>query len=93
VGEKALHGYLVNEIQELYRLQSVNINDKHNSKPWGPTPTRDARAFALASAAGAEVIVRQMLRWVKIEDVGDTEFLRTSGAGRRAPASEVRRAG
>ena len=44
--------YLVNEIQEVYRLQGVNINDKH-----------------------IEVIVRQMMRWVKIEDVGDTEFL------------------
>ena len=44
--------YLVNEIQEVYRLQGVNINDKH-----------------------IEVIVRQMLRWVKIKEVGDTEFL------------------
>jgi DNA-directed RNA polymerase subunit beta' len=42
----------VNEIQEVYRLQGVNINDKH-----------------------IEVIARQMMRWVKIEDVGDTEFL------------------
>ncbi len=52
LGEKALQSYLVNEIQEVYRLQGVNINDKH-----------------------IEVIVRQMMRWVKIEDVGDTEFL------------------
>jgi DNA-directed RNA polymerase subunit beta' len=52
LGEKALQSYLVNEIQEVYRLQGVNINDKH-----------------------IETIVRQMLRWVKIEDVGDTEFL------------------
>ena len=52
LGEKELHAYLVNEIQEVYRLQGVNINDKH-----------------------IEVIVRQMMRWVKIEDVGDTEFL------------------
>jgi DNA-directed RNA polymerase subunit beta' len=50
LGEKALQGYLVNEIQEVYRLQGVSINDKH-----------------------IETIVRQMLRWVKIEDVGDTE--------------------
>src|SRR5207248_6423404 len=50
--EKALQSYLVNEIQEVYRLQGVNINDKH-----------------------IEVIARQMMRWVKIEDVGDTEFL------------------
>jgi DNA-directed RNA polymerase subunit beta' len=52
LGEKALHSYLTNEIQEVYRLQGVNINDKH-----------------------IEVIVRQMMRWVRIEDVGDTEFL------------------
>ncbi|MDE3156198.1 MAG: DNA-directed RNA polymerase subunit beta', partial [Acidobacteriota bacterium] len=52
LGEKALQGYLVNEIQEVYRLQGVNINDKH-----------------------IEVMARQMMRWVKIEDVGDTEFL------------------
>ncbi len=52
LGEKELQAYLVNEIQEVYRLQGVNINDKH-----------------------IEVIVRQMMRWVKIEDVGDTEFL------------------
>jgi DNA-directed RNA polymerase subunit beta' len=49
---RKLQNYLVNEIQEVYRLQGVNINDKH-----------------------IEVIVRQMMRWVKIEDVGDTEFL------------------
>jgi DNA-directed RNA polymerase subunit beta' len=47
-----LQEYLVNEIQEVYRLQGVNINDKH-----------------------IEVIVRQMLRWVKIKEVGDTDFL------------------
>jgi len=52
LGEKELQSYLVNEIQEVYRLQGVNINDKH-----------------------IEVIVRQMMRWVKIEEVGDTEFL------------------
>jgi DNA-directed RNA polymerase subunit beta' len=52
LGEKELQGYLVNEIQEVYRLQGVNINDKH-----------------------IEVIVRQMMRWVKVEDVGDTQFL------------------
>lgn len=52
LGEKELHRYLVNEIQEVYRLQGVAINDKH-----------------------IEVIVRQMMRWVKIEDVGDTELL------------------
>ena len=42
----------MNEIQEVYRLQGVNISDKH-----------------------IEVIVRQMMRWVKVEDVGDTSFL------------------
>jgi DNA-directed RNA polymerase subunit beta' len=51
-GEKELQKYLVNEIQEVYRLQGVHINDKH-----------------------LEVISRQMMRWVKIEDIGDTEFL------------------
>jgi DNA-directed RNA polymerase subunit beta' len=52
LGEKELQSYLVNEIQEVYRLQGVNISDKH-----------------------IEVIVRQMMRWVKIEDVGDTGFI------------------
>jgi DNA-directed RNA polymerase subunit beta' len=51
-GTEALQRYLVNEIQEVYRLQGVNINDKH-----------------------IEVIVRQMLRWVKVREVGDTDFL------------------
>ena len=44
--------WLVNEIQQVYRLQGVGINDKH-----------------------IEVIVRQMLRRVRIKDVGDTNFL------------------
>jgi DNA-directed RNA polymerase subunit beta' len=44
--------YVVNEIQEVYRLQGVKINDKH-----------------------IEVIVRQMMRKVTIEDAGDTKFL------------------
>ena len=52
LGEKELQKYLVNEIQEVYRLQGVNINDKH-----------------------LEVISRQMMRWIKVEDIGDTEFL------------------
>ncbi len=52
LGEKQTQDYLVNEIQEVYRLQGVNVNDKH-----------------------IEVIVRQMMRWVKIEEVGGTEFL------------------
>jgi DNA-directed RNA polymerase subunit beta' len=52
LGEKELARYLVDEIQEVYRLQGVKINDKH-----------------------IEVIVRQMLRRVKIKEVGDTDFL------------------
>jgi len=51
-GEKDLQRYLVDESQEVYRLQGVNINDKH-----------------------IEVISRQMMRWVKVEEVGDSEFL------------------
>jgi DNA-directed RNA polymerase subunit beta' len=50
--ERAVAEYLVNEIQQVYRLQGVKINDKH-----------------------IEVIVRQMLRRVRIKDVGDTQFL------------------
>jgi DNA-directed RNA polymerase subunit beta' len=52
MGEKALAKYLVDEVQEIYRLQGVRINDKH-----------------------IEVIVRQMLRRVRIKEVGDTDFL------------------
>jgi DNA-directed RNA polymerase subunit beta' len=52
LGEKELAKYLVDEVQEVYRLQGVKINDKH-----------------------IEVIVRQMLRRVRIKDVGDTKFL------------------
>jgi len=51
-GVDALQKYLVNEVQEVYRLQGVSINDKH-----------------------IEVIVRQMLRRVRIESVGSTNFL------------------
>ena len=51
-GPTAVQEYLVNEIQEVYRLQGVKINDKH-----------------------FEVIVRQMMRKVEIEDPGDTHFL------------------
>jgi DNA-directed RNA polymerase subunit beta' len=51
-GEVALARYLVDEVQEVYRLQGVRINDKH-----------------------IEVIVRQMMRRVKIMDVGDTDFI------------------
>ncbi|MEJ2627056.1 MAG: DNA-directed RNA polymerase subunit beta' [bacterium] len=52
LGANRVQGYLVNEIQEVYRLQGVKINDKH-----------------------IEVIVRQMLSKVRIEDPGDTGFL------------------
>ncbi|MFC7396483.1 DNA-directed RNA polymerase subunit beta' [Chelatococcus sp. GCM10030263] len=51
-GVEELAAYLVNEIQEVYRLQGVNINDKH-----------------------IEVIVRQMLQKVDIDEPGDSEFL------------------
>ena len=51
-GVEELAAYLVNEIQEVYRLQGVSINDKH-----------------------IEVIVRQMLQKVEIDEVGDSEFL------------------
>jgi DNA-directed RNA polymerase subunit beta' len=51
-GEKELAAWLVNEIQQVYRLQGVTINDKH-----------------------IECIVRQMLRRVRIKEVGDTNFL------------------
>jgi DNA-directed RNA polymerase subunit beta' len=51
-GEKELSAYLVDQVQEVYRLQGVRINDKH-----------------------IEVIVRQMLRRVRVTDVGDTDFL------------------
>ncbi|MDP2905857.1 MAG: DNA-directed RNA polymerase subunit beta' [Candidatus Omnitrophota bacterium] len=53
-GDKVLQEYLVNEVQEVYRLQGVRINDKH-----------------------IEVIIRQMLKKIRIEDPGDTEFLAT----------------
>ena len=52
LGDKALARYLVDEIQRVYQLQGVKINDKH-----------------------IEIIVRQMLKRVRITDVGDTKFL------------------
>ncbi|MGO2103221.1 MAG: DNA-directed RNA polymerase subunit beta' [Psychroflexus halocasei] len=51
-GPSAVQQYLVNEVQEVYRLQGVQINDKH-----------------------FEVVVRQMMQKVKIQDPGDTIFL------------------
>ena len=53
-GDKVLQEYLVNEVQEVYRLQGVRINDKH-----------------------IELIIRQMLKKVRVEDPGDAEFLAT----------------
>src|SRR5207244_4933027 len=52
LGEKELARYMVDEVQEVYRLQGVKINDKH-----------------------IETIVRQMLRRVRVQEVGDTNFL------------------
>jgi len=52
LGEKELQKFLVDEIQEVYRLQGVNINDKH-----------------------IEIIIRQMMRWMEVDDVGDTNFI------------------
>ncbi|MDJ0837529.1 MAG: DNA-directed RNA polymerase subunit beta' [Acidobacteriota bacterium] len=52
LGEKELQKFLVDEIQEVYRLQGVTINDKH-----------------------IEIIIRQMMRWMEVDDVGDTEFI------------------
>jgi DNA-directed RNA polymerase subunit beta' len=51
-GPTAVQEYIVNEVQDVYRLQGVKINDKH-----------------------FEIIVRQMMRKVAIEDSGDTKFL------------------
>ncbi|MBW1897597.1 MAG: DNA-directed RNA polymerase subunit beta' [Deltaproteobacteria bacterium] len=51
-GEVSLARYLVDEVQEVYRLQGVRINDKH-----------------------IEVIVRQMMRMVKVRDIGDTDLI------------------
>src|SRR5205814_4910155 len=52
LGVEELASYLINEIQEVYRLQGVRINDKH-----------------------IEVIVRQMLQKVEVEDPGETTLL------------------
>lgn len=51
-GLRGVQDYMIQEVQRVYRLQGVEINDKH-----------------------IEVIVRQMLKRVKIEDNGDTDFL------------------
>ncbi len=51
-GLRAVQDYMIQEVQRVYRLQGVEINDKH-----------------------IEVIVRQMLKKVRVEEAGDTEFL------------------
>ena len=51
-GLRAVQDYMIQEVQRVYRLQGVDINDKH-----------------------IEVIVRQMLKKVRVEEAGDTEFL------------------
>ena len=60
LGPQELQRYLVDEVQKVYRLQGVTINDKH-----------------------IEVIVRQMMKKVKIEDPGDTDFLISEQVDRR----------
>ena len=58
-GPTAVQEYIVNEIQEVYRLQGVKINDKH-----------------------FEVIVRQMMRKVQINEAGDTKFLENNAVNK-----------
>jgi DNA-directed RNA polymerase beta' subunit len=60
LGPQELQRYLVDEVQKVYRLQGVTINDKH-----------------------IEVIVRQMMKKVRIEDPGDTNFLISEQVDRR----------
>jgi DNA-directed RNA polymerase subunit beta' len=60
LGPQELQRYLVDEVQKVYRLQGVTINDKH-----------------------IEVIVRQMMKKVRIEDPGDTPFLISEQIDRR----------
>jgi len=64
-GIEEVQEYLVNEIQEVYRLQGVRIDDKH-----------------------IEVIVRQMLQKVRIEDPGNTQFLEGEHVDRLAVLEE-----
>jgi len=67
-GIEEVQEYLVNEIQEVYRLQGVRIDDKH-----------------------IEVIVRQMLQKVRIDDPGDTVFLEGEQVDRQLVLDESRR--
>ncbi len=64
-GQQAVQNYIINEVQKVYRLQGVDINDKH-----------------------IEVIVRQMLRKVKVEDSGSSYLLPGSLVDRREIDSE-----
>ena len=59
-GRVATQDYLINEVQKVYRLQGVEINDKH-----------------------IEVIVRQMMRKVRVEDAGSSDFIAGSVVNRR----------
>jgi len=68
LGEVELVKYLLNEVQSVYRLQGVTINDKH-----------------------IEVIIRQMLKMVRVDDVGDTHFLIDQQADRWAFRDENER--
>ncbi len=52
LGEHKLAEYLLKEVQEVYRLQGVSINDKH-----------------------IEIIIRQMIKWRRVEEVGDSRFI------------------
>jgi DNA-directed RNA polymerase subunit beta' len=67
-GIEEVQEYLVNEIQEVYRLQGVRIDDKH-----------------------IEVIVRQMLQKVRIDDPGDTVFLEGEQVDRQLVLEESKR--
>ncbi len=68
LGPRELQRYLVNQVQEVYRLQGVSINDKH-----------------------IEIIARQMLKKVRIEDPGDTNFLPGAQVGKFAFSDENQR--
>ena len=68
LGPRELQRYLVNQVQEVYRLQGVSINDKH-----------------------IEIIARQMLKKIRIEDPGDTNFLPGAQVGKFAFSDENQR--
>ena len=68
LGPNELQRYLVNEVQKVYRLQGVTINDKH-----------------------IEVVARQMMKKVRIEDAGDTEFLVGEQVDKQAFEAENRK--